>query len=120
MRLKPYHSVTHEHQAPVFFRLLNQLGIEKPVAEYRFHKTRRWRFDWCFVENKLALEVEGGAWKKGGGRHNRGKGFIADMEKYNEAAIYGFRLIRVTPQQMESGEVVNIIQRFFEFNKNKA
>jgi len=58
-----------------------------PVAEYRFDKTRRWRFDFAWPEKKIALEVEGGCWIRG--RHNRGSGYLKDLEKYNAAAAQG-------------------------------
>lgn len=80
-------------------------GLPEPMAEYRFHDKRKWRVDWCFVAEKVALEVEGGAWV--GGRHTRGAGFLKDCEKYNTLACLGYRLIRVTPQQIENGEALN-------------
>lgn len=30
------------------------------VREHRFHPTRRWRFDFAWPDEKVALEVEGG------------------------------------------------------------
>lgn len=96
----------------LFYRLIEQAGIEKPVQEYLFHKTRKWRFDFCFVKAKLALEIEGGIWSNG--RHNRGSGFIRDMEKYNQATLYGYRLLRVTPAQMDNGEAFALVEEFFK------
>lgn len=79
------------------------------VAEYRFHPKRRWRFDWAWPDARVALEIEGGAWT--GGRHTRGKGFIGDMEKYNNAALLGWRVLRVTPSQVSSGEACTLVMR---------
>lgn len=73
-----------------------------PIAEYYFAKPRKWRFDWAFVEQWIAVEQEGGAWSMG--RHTRGSGFIKDMEKYNEAAKLGWFVFRFTLQQIKSGE----------------
>lgn len=70
-------------------------GLPLPTAEYRFHPQRRWRFDWCFEAARVAVEVEGGVWVAG--RHNRGSGFEADLEKYNQAAALGWRVFRATP-----------------------
>lgn len=67
------------------------------VCEYRFHPVRRWRFDYCCPDLKIAVEIEGGAFTNG--RHTRGKGFIADMEKYNNAVLLGYKLLRFTPSQ---------------------
>lgn len=44
----------------------------------------------------IAVEIEGGVWT--GGRHTSGSGFLGDMEKYNEAAAAGWRVLRFTPQ----------------------
>ena len=75
--------------------------------EVRFHPVRRWKADF-FVEGvrKVLIEVEGGGWLPGGGRHNRGKGFAADMEKYNEALCLGFVVLRVNPQMIDSGSAL--------------
>ena len=59
-----------------------QVGVEC-VKEYRFHKTRKWRFDYALPSFKIALEVEGGVWSQG--RHTRPKGFLGDIDKYNMA-----------------------------------
>lgn len=84
-------------------------GLHVPVSEYRFVPTRRWRFDWCWPEYLTALEIEGGIWT--GGRHTRGKGFLADMEKYNTAAILGWRVLRCTPKEVKNGDVFKLLKR---------
>jgi len=68
------------------------------VKEYRFHSERRWRFDYAIPSYKIACEIEGGCWIRG--RHSRGAGMIADMEKYNTATILGWRILRYTPQDI--------------------
>jgi hypothetical protein len=78
------------------------------VAEYRFHSRRRWRFDYAWPAARIALEIEGGVWTHG--RHTRGKGFVGDMEKYNAAALAGWRVLRVTPQQVTSGEAGRLVR----------
>lgn len=89
----------------LFFALLKRLGLPIPVTEYRFDradtiatKARQWRFDYAYVEQRVALEVEGGVWT--GGRHTRGAGFLKDMAKYNRAAILGWRVLRTTPDML--------------------
>jgi len=77
------------------------------VQEYMFHPERRWRFDYAWPENKVAMEVEGGAWVRG--RHTRGAGFVKDMEKYNAAASLGWRVFRFTPAQVRRFEHVPVI-----------
>jgi hypothetical protein len=67
-------------------------GLPVPKAEKLFYTGRKWRFDYFFPAELVAVEIEGGAYKYG--RHNRPHGFFADMEKYNAAAEMGIRLLR--------------------------
>lgn len=94
-------------QQKIFFRLLSEKGIERPYSEYKFHPDRKWRFDYCFPNQKLAIEIEGGVWIKG--RHTRGSGFVKDMEKYNNAAVLGYRLLRFQPNDLTKKETINTI-----------
>lgn len=62
----------------------------------------------AWPDQKLALEVEGGVWT--GGRHTRGKGYLADMEKYNRATVLGWRVIRCTPSTLCNDETLDLIK----------
>jgi hypothetical protein len=84
---------------------LKASGIKGAVREFRFHKTRRWRIDVFFPLKALAIEVDG--W----GRHQTFKGFTDDCEKACEIAIAGYRLMKVTPQQVKSGAALIWIER---------
>ena len=86
--------------------------LTSPIVEYRFHDTRKWRFDLAWPEIKLAVEVHGGAFTQG--RHNRGLGFTADREKMNEALLLGWQVIEVTSEQVKSGQAIDWIERFFK------
>lgn len=89
--------------------LLESAGLPTPEREYQFHPTRRWRFDFAWPAQKLAVEVEGGIWHQG--RHTRGLGFQRDCVKYNEAALMGWRVLRVTEAQIDRGRAVSWIRR---------
>lgn len=103
-----------------FAMLCKAHGLPEPTPEWRFHPTRKWRFDWVFlncrflhgVAGHVALEVDGGAWV--GGRHTRGAGFIKDQEKLNEAALRGWLVLRCTPADIKSGAVFDLLKRAME------
>lgn len=80
-----------------------------PEPEYKFHPKRKWRFDFAFLPQMVALECEGGVWT--GGRHTRGTGFMKDMEKYNEAASLGWRILRCTPKDLCTSDTIELLRK---------
>lgn len=96
---------------------IEEAGLPQPETEYVFHAERKWRFDfsWKKYGRLVACEFEGGIWmqtetgrSKGHAHPNR---FLSDCEKYNEAAIYGWLVIRVTPEMVEDGRAIDWLQR---------
>jgi very-short-patch-repair endonuclease len=104
---------------------MKALKITMPVTEYRFVRDivghgvgirsrisasglGDWRFDFAWVDRKIAVEIEGGTWS--GGRHTRGKGFEEDCRKYNAATLHGWQVYRFTSSQVKSGEAVKFIK----------
>lgn len=96
---------------------LNLLATYLVDREYPFHPTRKWRFDFVLIGvngergRLIAIEIEGGAWTQG--RHTRGKGFEADIRKYNEAAKLGWAVIRFTPGMIQRGESKAFLAELF-------
>jgi hypothetical protein len=86
-------------------------GLPAPEAEYAFAKPRRWRFDLAWPLHLIAVEIEGGTWSYG--RHSRGNGYAADLEKYNEATIAGWRVLRVTTDQVKDRSAITVVLRAF-------
>jgi hypothetical protein len=85
------------------------VGLPEPAAEYRFLKGRRFRFDLAWPDHMVAVEVDGGAFTQG--RHARGSGIRRDCEKFSEAAAEGWRVLRVLPEQVESGQALGWLER---------
>ena len=102
---------TTRPQSPLELRLLVLIrasGFPEPEPEYPFakHLGRRWRFDFAWPDLMLAVEVDGGAWVPGGGRHTRGAGFAADHDKFNRATLLGWRVLRFTSRHLEDGSAL--------------
>ena len=94
-------------------QIINFGGLpEIPIREYKFHPSRRWRFDLAFIDHKLAIEIEGGVWIRG--RHTRGSGFISDMDKYNNAVLLSWYMLRFTPNDVKVGKALKTINSFFK------
>lgn len=99
-----------------FELILNDYGVLRDWGlmrrEFEFHPERTWRFDyaWPYQGRMLAIEIDGGTWRKGGGAH-RGKGFLRDLEKGREAVILGWRVLRFTPQERDDGTLLETLKR---------
>jgi very-short-patch-repair endonuclease len=87
-------------KAELFYNYWQMLvGSRMPVAEYRFAAAlgRKHRFDFAWVSERVAVEVDGGQWTPHGGRHATD----ADREKLNIAASLGWRVLRFSPGQLK-------------------
>jgi very-short-patch-repair endonuclease len=92
-------------------------GLPAPETEWRFAPPRRWRFDYAWVEHKVALEVDGGVWLKSPGRHTRGSGWVKDTEKLNTAASMGWRMMRCTPDQITTQTTLDFIRQALNYTE---
>ena len=83
----------------LFLKYLEILYFEafiKVKREFHFHSKRRWRFDFAWVNEKIAVEIDGIAYQAGGGRHIGD----TDREKHNEALLLGWRVFRFSKKQL--------------------
>jgi len=90
----------------------------KPEIEYKFHPTRKWRFDFAVPELMLAVEYEGiykrSSDKTRKSRHTTVGGYRNDCEKYNEAVLLGWRVLRITADMLNDDTALDQISRALE------
>lgn len=89
---------------------LASCGVDGFVEEHQFHATRKWRFDFAWIDDKVAVEIEGAEFSRG--RHQRPKGFADDCEKYNAAAIDGWMVLRFVGSEIKKNprKCVGVVQ----------
>lgn len=91
---------------------LSRLPILLPYQqEYKFHPTRRWKFDFAWVERKIAIEINGGSWVSG--RHNNAVSLELDYEKLNEAQMMGWQVFQLTGNMLKRGDLEEMLLRIF-------
>ncbi len=62
------------------------------------HAGRRYRFDFAFPPERVAIEIDGGQWLPHGGRHNRD----SDRWKTAAAAAAGWKVLHFSGEMLES------------------
>lgn len=84
-------------------------GLPRPTPEHQFHATRKWRFDFAFLEHMVAVEVQGGIFTRG--RHTRGPALKQEYEKLREAAALGWLVLPVPPNEVLSKKFIDQLRR---------
>lgn len=83
-------------------------GFPIPKPQYKFHPTRKWRFDFAYPDAKVAIEVQGGVWSKG--KHARAKGLLNDYEKFNEAQKLGWSVFLIPSDWIGQGAILSYLE----------
>ena len=87
---------------------LTQAGIDH-VRQYAYAHGRKFRADFALVESRLLVEVQGGVYTRRG--HGSITGVLADMKRGNVAALAGWYVLRVTPDEVEDGRALALVKR---------
>ena len=66
-------------------------GIRKRIKDAGLQD---WRFDFAWLPQKVAVELDGGIWTRGA--HVRGNHYESDRRKCNAAQIFGWKVLTFT------------------------
>jgi len=102
-------SLRSEGEQSFLWQVKHATGICDPLPAYRFHLERKWEFDFAWPDVCVAVEIEGGIWRRGGGAHSHPTNILRDIEKYNEAARMGWGIFRFTTDMVNSGEAIGFL-----------
>ena len=93
----------------VFAAQLDAVGLDGYVREYQAIPGRRFRFDFCWVKERLAVEIQGGTYSRGA--HARPLGIKRDYEKGNLAIKYGWRVLQFDADMVKSGQALDFTEK---------
>lgn len=92
----------------MFLMQLRALGLPEPQREYKFHKTRKWRFDFAYPEKMIAIEIDGGTYSRKS-RHTSPIGYRKDCEKINTATALNWRVFRFDTNMVRTLVAINFM-----------
>jgi len=72
--------------------------LPEPEREYVFSAIRKWKFDFAWPQYHVAVEINGGRWMPGGGRHAED----SDYWKITTAAAAGWRVLPATVTMLQN------------------
>ena len=118
-----------------FALLIKAEELPTPCTQYKFSRDivgnapgirarlkaaglKDWRFDFAWPDLMIAVEVDGGVWTRG--RHVRGAGFVADMEKLNAAQKQGWAVYRFASNHLTSGYAIDMIKEVLKETQNET
>ena len=70
------------------------LGVRWHRRNIKFEPSRKWRFDFAWPTQKVAVEIDGLRYDGKAG-HQTVKGVLNDAEKYEAALLLGWKVYRV-------------------------
>ena len=87
-----------------FALLLRAHKLPEPIREYRILRDRMYRWDFCWPEQKVAVEIQGGRWVKSG--HSSGTGIERDARKNNLAQLQGWLCMVFVDEHLRDGSAL--------------
>ncbi len=99
-----------KHKLVVDALLASSTLIPPPECEHRFCRSRKFRFDYAWPQQLVAVEIEGGTYGRRKSRHSTGHGYSTDCDKYNLAALGGWIVLRYTAAHVRRRKVQILAQ----------
>lgn len=92
---------------------LRVAGVPDPDTEFRFHPTRKWRWDFCWPDSRylVAVEYQGGIYNQGKQGHQTTAGIERDCLKFSWGAALGWRLLPINAGMVRDGTALDLIIR---------
>ena len=93
-------------------------GLPEPETQYYYAPPRRLRADFAWPDYRLLLEVQGGVFNRRA--HGSVSGVLRDIERLNVATEAGWWMLRVTPDDVRSGEALDLVERVLRGQSSAA
>lgn len=103
------------HLEILLLEQIRQARLPEPEQQVAIIPKRRYRFDFAYPRLKVAIEVDGGTWKRTSQGRSAGHAHPAritlDNEKRNLARLLGWRVFQVDTTAVHDGSALEIVRR---------
>lgn len=113
---KKLESANRQKLEDVFEQQLKTYNVKGYVKEHKFHGKRNWRFDFAWIDHKIAVEIQGGTRIKSG--HTTHAGISRDCEKGNAALVLGWKVLHATTDQLNDLSLIDSLRTLLKILKN--
>lgn len=103
------------YNTQVVLSYFKEMKLPYCVPEFAFCEGRKWRFDFAFPNERVAVEIQGAIFS--GGRHVRGAAMLREWQKLNEAAKLGWRILYCQPSEICTMAMVETIRAAAKYGK---
>jgi very-short-patch-repair endonuclease len=107
--------VTQSELEELFAFQVKAAGLPEPEREVCAIPGRKFRFDFCWREARLLVEINGGTFTRGA--HGRGCGISRDYTKANLAVVNNWRVLSFDTKQVKSGAALEVVEKFLRGEK---
>lgn len=93
-----------------FYFQIKAIDLPLPEREGKIIEGRKFRFDFIWNSQRLAVEINGSTWRPSTG-HTSGSGIARDYEKHNLAVLAGWRTLFFTSDAVRDGSALTILEK---------
>lgn len=103
-RSSPSDTLTESELEQKFYNACLEYRLPQFVQQHKFHHIRNWRFDFAWLPQRIAVEIQG----KGPG-HMSVPGMLSDYEKHNAAMLLGWQIFYFMSEGLTPYQLPNTI-----------
>lgn len=113
-RTSPKEVLSESSLEQSFFECWSSRFSPEVTQQHRFHPTRQWRFDFCWPDLKVAVEIQGF-----GAGHNSYKGMSSDYEKHNAACALGWKIFYLMSHDLTPEAIIDSCTKIQHYLQGK-
>ena len=104
--------MTQSELEELFAFQVKAAGLPEPEREVCVIPGRKFRFDFCWREARLLVEINGGTFTRGA--HGRGCGISRDYEKFRLGQDCGWEVYPFDTKEVKNGTALATVEKYLK------